>query len=500
MKQTQITNYLKLGILLFGISLVLVNCQKDDDFIKKTNTEEIIIKPITISSIQRNQVAQNKEVWNKIERIKTELTVFNASYQNRTVYSDGTGLSLETDFATLIQFENGYHSYTFLVNNTPEGEGLQNVLLSLQEDGSYKEFLVHYNITDQEIELLDNGQEVDFVDRLTITEIDGGFSDQLFSRLFYEDDCKRVDFQPNTCSSGNHEYGDTSCNYIGDDNIYTQEALPGGTYTTTLKPCSSTSGGPIASDQGPHGGVGNGNTTTPTTSCRCPGGVPSGAMDGEGNDGDPCEKIAEQLTNSNYSNKLNSITNSANYNSNEETGFAEESDGTFTNLNPDLGNHSLTIPIASNRVGFTHIHTNQYTIADTNNDNIPDEIIPIKQLGPRDITTFLKLLLLAQQENRPLLDVYGSMFSSSRDYTLRFTGDINSFSLMDVELLLANKTTLNEKFSQMVKKFGKEKGFLKFVELEIGIEGISLFRIKNNGDIQKKRLNDNGNLETENCP
>ena len=35
---------------------------------------------------------------------------------------------------------------------------------------------------------------------------------------------------------------------------------------------------------------------------------------------------------------------------------------------------------------------------------------------------------------------------------------------------------------------------------EIGVNGVRLFKIKNNGTIKEKKLNENGNVETETCP
>ncbi|MGY0393552.1 hypothetical protein ACW5R3_13470 [Bizionia sp. KMM 8389] len=265
------TKHLKIKILLFGVSLFLINCQKDDDFKNTAPIEVMVKKPISISTIQKEQIIANKQVWSSIEKLKTELNEFNASQQNRTVYSDSTGLEIDTDFATYIEFENGYHSFTFLVTNTPDDGGLQNVLISLQPDNSYKEFLVHYDITTDEMQQLYNGQEVNLINRYTMTEIDSSFTEDIFSRVVFEDECTRLDFEPNTCSSGAHEYGDNNCTYIGDDNPNTHTALPGGLYTTTLKPCDLTGGvtpgSSTPSNQGPYGSVGDGGNTSSPTAC-----------------------------------------------------------------------------------------------------------------------------------------------------------------------------------------------------------------------------------------
>ncbi|WP_417195301.1 hypothetical protein [Bizionia sp.] len=260
--------------------LIFYNCQKDDDIQNIVITEEKVDRPVTVSTIPQNQFIDNNRVWSKIGALKTELAEFSKTSQNRTVHSNETGLSIDTDFATYIEFENGYHSYTFLVTNTPAGEGLQNILLSLQDDGSYKEFLVHYNITDDEIVRLDDGEIVNLINRYTMTEIEGGFSEQLFSKVLFQDDCTLMEYIPDTCSSGNHVYGE-ACEYDEDDgNPNTNPAPNSGEITITELLCApggnpqggAPSNGGTPPPYNPGNGHGNGstggNTSSPTTSCK----------------------------------------------------------------------------------------------------------------------------------------------------------------------------------------------------------------------------------------
>lgn len=276
-KTNTILVFLKFTILL--ACLIFYNCQKDDDIQNIVITEEKVDRPVTVSTIPQNQFIDNNRVWSKIGALKTELAEFSKTSQNRTVHSNETGLSIDTDFATYIEFENGYHSYTFLVTNTPAGEGLQNILLSLQDDGSYKEFLVHYNITDDEIVRLDDGEIVNLINRYTMTEIEGGFSEQLFSKVLFQDDCTLMEYIPDTCSSGNHVYGE-ACEYDEDDgNPNTNPAPNSGEITITELLCApggnpqggepSNGGTPPPYNPGNnHGGGSSGNTSSPTTSCK----------------------------------------------------------------------------------------------------------------------------------------------------------------------------------------------------------------------------------------
>lgn len=116
MKQ-KLKNYLKLGILLFGISLVLYNCDKDDVINKKTET--LAVRPLEVSTLNKTDIQNNKEIANlvtKINNVKTNRNTF-----SKTVLDTVSGISINTDYVKYIQDNvTGYHSFTFPVTNTPE--------------------------------------------------------------------------------------------------------------------------------------------------------------------------------------------------------------------------------------------------------------------------------------------------------------------------------------------------------------------------------------------
>ncbi|MGI9652454.1 hypothetical protein [Chryseobacterium sp. RLHN22] len=88
----------------------------------------------------------------------------------------GNGVSIDTD--QVIYIENGpnFHTYTFKIKreNAPETAPLENLLLMPTADGSYKEFLVTYNLTAQEREKVRNGAPVNTNGKTTITELAKG--------------------------------------------------------------------------------------------------------------------------------------------------------------------------------------------------------------------------------------------------------------------------------------------------------------------------------------
>lgn len=213
----------------------------------------------------------------------------------------------------------------------------------------------------------------------------------------------------------------------------------------------------------------------------------------------PCEKISEQLSNSNFQEKEEIIKNS--FNESEETGFSETADGVFNQLAVNNGGHALELLISNNMIGYLHSHINSYEGTDVNGDGIPDLIMPIKMFSPSDLIKFLELLENANNNNIPLIDIYGSMYSSYGNYTLKFTGDINSvLSKLPSLRYLLNSGQLNKKYKEYFDDFNnKEKAFLNFLKNEIGVDGIGLFKLKGNGVIKEKTLNSNGNVNSQDC-
>lgn len=162
-----------------------------------------------------------------------------------------------------------------------------------------------------------------------------------------------------------------------------------------------------------------------------------------------------------------------------------------------INEHSVSFEPTASSKGYLHKHTNNREIPDDNGDGIPDEAITFKIFSPNDIVLFVRTLQQAHQAGTPIEDVYGSVYTSNRDYTLRFNGNPEDAQLSNFNEL--NPKTLDEEYRRLIMKNGKEKGLLMFLQDEVGIEGIQLFRIKNNGDIQHKSLDENGRKQTTDC-
>jgi len=217
-----------------------------------------------------------------------------------------------------------------------------------------------------------------------------------------------------------------------------------------------------------------------------------------------CNEIHNQLNNEAFQEKENELRNS--YGLQHEVGHIENGDGSFTEMTPVQrpdGGHSVTMNVGSgiiNVIGLLHTHVNDYQIPDENGDGVPETRITLKMPSVQDLFTFLYLVQNTSTNNFDMHEVYTSMYSSAGDYTLKFTGDWNDI-FNNLQNLQLQKEDLDEKYKKYFKKYksNKEKALLKFIENEIGIDGIDLFKINSDGTIINKQLNNNGDVESTDC-
>ncbi len=150
MKKNKLKNYLKLGILLFGVSIFLVNCEYDK--IETETNSKYSIKKIT-----HNQVIRNQKIATKISNYRTLIEKEEASnYQARLLHSDNHNFTIDTDKVMFLENnETGYHSYNFyLIRDNPTDDKLENLFLSLNDDGAYDTYIIKYDFSLAEYETL----------------------------------------------------------------------------------------------------------------------------------------------------------------------------------------------------------------------------------------------------------------------------------------------------------------------------------------------------------
>lgn len=191
---------------------------------------------------------------------------------------------------------------------------------------------------------------------------------------------------------------------------------------------------------------------------------------------DPCSKLKEQLADKAFKDQLDALKK--NYSLKNETGFVQNINGGISN--PGIGTDAA-FPFTKdiNNVGYMHTHINEYTDGE-------DLKRPIKIFSPKDVQQFLVFLSNATRQGRTLDDVYGGVTSSAGTYNLKFNG---TFDLAKANSLVFDDAMLTKYIGYFNDEKDIEKAFLNFLQNEIGINGISLYKANDDGTFEQKTVN-----------
>ncbi|WP_299885283.1 hypothetical protein [uncultured Lacinutrix sp.] len=134
--------YLKTGISFFIICICFASCNDDEVLIDEKNITESKYK---IEIKTESDFYKNLKLANKLEKFKKVKT----NQQSRDVQNSEYGFTIDTDYAKYVEFlEDNTHSYTFPIIRDQPNEITENLVLSLQADGTYKAFIVAYYFPD----------------------------------------------------------------------------------------------------------------------------------------------------------------------------------------------------------------------------------------------------------------------------------------------------------------------------------------------------------------
>ncbi|GAA3792578.1 hypothetical protein GCM10022271_26140 [Corallibacter vietnamensis] len=178
----KLKNYLKLGFILYGISLLIISCQKNDDII--TTEQHLEKTSLQIKIIKNKEIFSNNKLFSKLHEFSTIKNTENS--QNKTVYNAVYDFYIDTDIANYIETD-ANHSYTFPIYRNTSSNLIENLLLSLQEDGTYKAYLIAYHFSEEQKNQVNNLQNIVGDYDLDIIELDDDFSEDIFGKMIYED-------------------------------------------------------------------------------------------------------------------------------------------------------------------------------------------------------------------------------------------------------------------------------------------------------------------------
>ncbi len=162
-------------LLITTLSLMLHSC-RNDYFPDQQETSTInnafryTYKRISLEESKHkiNLVPELKKINEKFKTLETFNLGRSVKYSN--------GVSVNTDDVIYIERGTNVHSYTFHITreNASADVPLENLVLSSQPDGTYKELLITYHFTSQEKQILENGGSLDTKGKLVVEELNPG--------------------------------------------------------------------------------------------------------------------------------------------------------------------------------------------------------------------------------------------------------------------------------------------------------------------------------------
>lgn len=259
MKKNQIKNYLKLGILLFGMSLIMVSCQKDDDLNLQGNRSQ--------SLGVKSQILNSKDIENN-SGVLEALSLLENSQEAKDSIINGYnfGFTINKDYVIYLKGEN-IESYTFHISRKISNGYLLENLVLLKSNNSYVPILYQYDITTIEYDIIEKGKEIDLDGKIKMTVLDDTYiGGEPFSKILYSSECYTFEtfYVSGTSCTGNlsHSFGEASeCPYAGGP----RGPTPGYSFTmfTLVGDCGS---GGNPNPFPPNGPVHGENTTIPSSS------------------------------------------------------------------------------------------------------------------------------------------------------------------------------------------------------------------------------------------
>ena len=348
-------------LLITTLSLTLYSCRNDyfpdqQEASTISNAFRYTYKRISLEESKHkiNLVPELQKINEKFKTLETFNLGKSVKYSN--------GVSVNTDDVIYIERGTNVHSYTFHITreNTSPDAPLENLVLSSQPDGTYKELLITYHFTPQEKEVLANGGSIDTKGKLSVEELNPGtYSGGILNKS--DISCEWIEESYYTaCSEGQHFNGELPKTQGGP----CKADQPSTKVTVVIHRCKALPASTALGDDGtgggggPFGGSGGNNNGTPT--------IPNLPLDSK----DPCKKakiptnnVNNILHTSTISSELNALKQYA-ANDHYEYGTAIISTGTtiiaqdpYSNNDPnDPGHFSINVPSIGDYLASAHSH------------------------------------------------------------------------------------------------------------------------------------------------
>ena len=162
----------KFYFLLAIFAILITSCQKGEINGESAQQEGLEInKELVGSFYTKEQLAiVNPDAINILTELEELSSMSRLEEKLKNKSKDISSFQILTNKIAYIEYKN-YHSYTFQVVRENSVQELENIVISLKPDGSYKAKRILYNLSMQEIELLKSGEYVDLTGKIFITKV-----------------------------------------------------------------------------------------------------------------------------------------------------------------------------------------------------------------------------------------------------------------------------------------------------------------------------------------
>ncbi len=202
--------------------LFLSSCRQDllpeKETYRNTSAFQLASKRISL-----DEAKHKVHLTAELEKAKKTLKTFSKNNVQGKIVNYGNGFSVDTDNVTYIENGPNFHTYTFNLtrDNALPADPVENLVLVPMTDGTYKELLVTYNLTEAEKQILLEGGFVNTQGKTEVTAISTGNYSSVLGKG------QSCGFETTTyytsCTSGEHMPGEDGCTLKGSDRatIYT---------------------------------------------------------------------------------------------------------------------------------------------------------------------------------------------------------------------------------------------------------------------------------------
>ncbi|CAD7808814.1 hypothetical protein CHRY9390_01893 [Chryseobacterium aquaeductus] len=226
-----------LRLCLMTIAWLSLNSCRQDILQEKETYNNSGAFQLTSKRISLDEAKHKTKLLPELEKAEVGIEDFaKNNLQGKTV-NYGNGVSIDTDDVIYIEKGSDFHSYTFHIKheNAPADAPVENLVLTVQEDGTYSELLLSYNFTPQEKQNLMIGIPVNAKGKVTITELAQGTYNN--GGLMGKQVCVLVEKTMwNPCSSGAHDGTNANqCEFINN----MQNGTPPTAYVVVVRQCTA---------------------------------------------------------------------------------------------------------------------------------------------------------------------------------------------------------------------------------------------------------------------